>query len=45
MLKKALADFDALPLDEQTRILTSGDDREHERWGLAEFDPPLSETP
>ncbi len=40
--RESLADFDALPYDEQTRIITSGDDRLLERWGLVEFDPPLS---
>ena len=33
------------PYDEQIAILHSGGDREYEKWGLAEYDPPLSETP
>ena len=41
---KTLADFDALPLDEQTAILRSGDDRLYQKWGLAEYDPPLSDN-
>ena len=45
MTKKALAGFDSLPYDEQIAILRSGDDREYEKWGLAEYDPPLNDAP
>ncbi len=35
-------DFGSLPHEQQIAILTSDDDSEYEKWGLAEYDPPLN---
>jgi hypothetical protein len=42
MSKTGRTAFDALPYDEQIAILRSGDDRQYEKWGLAEYDIKLA---